>query len=256
MTRFFTCLPLGMLLLVGPVAGFAQQPADATSVAQPSPPALIIGSGDLIDVTMFDEPDLSGRYRVNEKGDLAMPLLGTIHVEGLTADQAAKLIEDRYVQAEILKPESSRATVVIEEYASQGITVTGEVKTAGVYPALGVRMLNDVVTAAGGLTTAAASKAIITHRNDPLHPTTVEYNPSALNPVIPQMQSSPATRLPFHVPASSMLAATWQNRAVICLMAAIRSLYRRLWRWPAARTKPRKCARCNWCAHSTAAERR
>ena len=114
-----------------------------------------------------------------------------MHVFGETADAAGTQIAKRYVQAEILKPENSYATVSIVEYASQGITVNGEVKNPGVYPALGVRMLNDVIAAAGGLAPTAASKVIITHSDDPAHPMTVTYDPEALNPKIPHLQVLP-----------------------------------------------------------------
>jgi polysaccharide export outer membrane protein len=153
--------------------------------------ALVIGSGDLIDVSMFDAPSLSGKFRVDQNGDLEMPLLESIHVAGLTADQAGKLIENRYIQAQILIPEGSRSTVFIEEYANQGITVSGEVKSPGVYPAFGVRMLNDVVTAAGGPTELAASKAIITRSGDRQHSVTVTYNPEVLPRVISETQIFP-----------------------------------------------------------------
>lgn len=165
--------------------------ASAATAGRPSPPALTIGPGDLVEVALFDAPELSGRFRVDDKGDIQVPLLGSVHVEGLTADQAASQIGKDYVAAQVLKPEASQATVFIEEYASQGITVSGEVKSPGVYPALGVRMLNDVITAAGGVTEYASSKVIITRRDDPDHPLTVEYDPEALKPVLPRVQILP-----------------------------------------------------------------
>lgn len=180
---------LEMVLLAKPMAAWAQSAGNAPPA--PAAPALTIGVGDLVDVVIYDSPELSGRFRVNEKGEVEMPLLGSVHVDGLTAEQAAKLIQDRYVAAEILQPESTRATVFIEEYASQGITITGEVKNAGVYPALGVRMLNDVLTAAGGVLPTASAKVIVTHRSAPQHAETVEYNPAALKPVIPAVQVFP-----------------------------------------------------------------
>lgn len=193
MRKSFMCaMLLGMVVLAAPFAAIAQQPEASTPAsAPPSAVPLTIGSGDLVEVAMYDAPELSGRFRVDEKGDIQVPLLGSIHVQGLTADQAAKIIQQQYVTAEILKPESSQATVFIEEYANQGITISGEVKTPGVYPALGVRMLNDVMAAAGGITVTASSRILITHRNDPQHPVTVEYNPTALKPVIPQVQILP-----------------------------------------------------------------
>lgn len=180
----------GMLLLFDPITGIGQQQPTISPTA-PAPVALTIGSGDLVDVMMYDAPELSGKFRVDEKGDVDMPLLGLIHVQGLTAEQTEKLIESRYVAAEILRPDAAQSTVFIEEYASQGITVTGQVKNPGVYPALGVRMLNDVVTAAGGVTNMASSDLVVTHRNDPQHPITVEYSPEAVNPVIPALQILP-----------------------------------------------------------------
>ena len=137
---------------------------------------------------MFENPDLSGRFRVDEKGEITIPLVGLVHVEGATAEEAAALIEKRFVEAQILQPAESHATVFIAEYATQGITVNGEVKSPGVYPALGVRKLNDVIAAAGGVTTAFAPQVVIAHSNDPGRPVTVDYNPAALKPVIPDVQ--------------------------------------------------------------------
>jgi polysaccharide biosynthesis/export protein len=192
MKSFVCAMLFAMVVLAAPVTVLAQQPAASTPApVPPSAPPLTIGSGDLVDVAMFDAPDLSGRFRVDEKGNIQLPLIGTIHAQGLTADQAAKLIQQQYVTAEILKPDSAQASFFIEEYANQGITITGEVRAPGVYPALGVRMLNDVVTAAGGVTVMASSKVLITHRDDPEHPVTVEYNPTALAPMIPPVQILP-----------------------------------------------------------------
>lgn len=178
-------------ILVLSAAGMVNAQGTPVAESQPSAPPLAIGSGDLIDIGVFDSPELSARLRVDQNGDVQPPLLGTVHVQGLTAEQAANEIQERYIQAEILKPESAQATVYIEEYANQGITVSGEVKTPGIYPAFGVRMLNDVITAAGGLTTLSASSAVITRRNDPDHPVTVAYNPQGLPPVVPDVQIDP-----------------------------------------------------------------
>ena len=179
---------ISVFLLVQASAGLAQQSGSAPPA---SAPPLRIGSGDLVEVSVYDSPDLSGRFRVNEKGDIAVPLLGPVHVEGETAEEAGRTVEKRFVDADILKPSNARATVFIAEYASQGITVSGEVKAGGLFPALGVRMFNDVMVAAGGVTQLAASQAIITRKGDPDHPIAVEYNPEALTPVIPQIQIFP-----------------------------------------------------------------
>ena len=176
------------LLCAQTMVGMAQQ----SSAASPNPvPPLRIGSGDLIEVSMFENPDLSGRYRVDEMGDITVPLIGRVQLAGMTAAEAATKIEQLYVEGQILLPANSHATVFIAEYATQGVTVNGEVKTPGVYPALGVHKLNDLIAAAGGITGFAASHVVITHKDDPGDPTTVEYNPAALKPIIPDVQIFP-----------------------------------------------------------------
>jgi polysaccharide export outer membrane protein len=177
-----------MVLLVQAGGGIAQQPS---SPAPASAPPLNIASGDLLEVSLFGEPDLSGRFRVNEKGDITVPLIGMLHVEGETAEKVATAIEQRYVEANILRPNAAYVTVFIAEYATQGIVVNGEVKTPGLYPALGIRKLNDVIAAAGGVTQFASTKVLIAHRNDPDNPVSLEYSPTALTPIIPQVQIFP-----------------------------------------------------------------
>jgi len=174
--------------LLQATAGPAQQSGNP---APASAPALRIGAGDLIELRVFDSPEMSGHFRVNEKGDVSVPLLGSVHVEGETAEEAGTTIEQSYADADILKPSKALVTVFIAEYATQGILVTGEVRSGGLFPALGVRMFNDVMIAAGGVTPAASSKVFIARRGDPEHPITVDYNPEALTPVIPQVQIFP-----------------------------------------------------------------
>ena len=150
MAKSFACAAaLCILFFTQAAAGRGQQSAGPMPAAAPP---LKIDSGDLIEVTMFENPDLSGRFRVDEKGEVTVPLIGRVHVKGATAEEVAATIEKRFVEAQILQPAESHATVFIAEYATQGITVNGEVKTPGVYPALGVRMLNDVIASAGGAT--------------------------------------------------------------------------------------------------------
>ena len=175
------------LLCAQTMVGIAQQ---SSAAVYPVPP-LMIGSGDLIEVSMFENPDMSGRYRVDEMGDITVPLIGRVHVAGMTANEAATKIEQLYVEDQILLPANSHASVFIAEYATQGITINGEVKLPGVYPALGVHKLNDLIAAAGGVTPLAASHVVITHKSDPGDPTTVEYNPSALKPIVPDVQVFP-----------------------------------------------------------------
>jgi polysaccharide export outer membrane protein len=136
---------------------------------------LQIGAGDLLDVDVFDTTELSRKLRVNELGAISLPVGGDIYVGGLTAAEAGRAIEGRFRQDDVLK--DPHVTVTILEYATQGVTVYGEVKNPGVYPLLGAHGVLDLISAAGGETPNAGSTVTITHRADPDHPVEASIQP-------------------------------------------------------------------------------
>ena len=154
---------------------FAQNVASLSPVTEPSAPlvggaahALQISAGDLLDVNVFDTVELSGRLRVDEHGTIALPLGGDLVVSGLTAEQAGHAIEKKLLDGDILK--DPHVSVTVLEYATQGVTVLGEVKNPGVYPLLGAHGLLDLISAAGGATSNAGKAVTVTHRADPNRP--------------------------------------------------------------------------------------
>src|SRR5579863_955304 len=163
------CLIVGALfalLLVSPAAMLAQI-TDASAQARhnmiPASPSLPISFGDLIQVNVFDSPELSASLRVSSKGEVELPLGGAVNVQGLTAAEAGAAIAARLKQAGILL--DPHVTVLIIEYQSQGVTVTGEVKSPGVYPLLGNRSVMDMIAMAGGLNENAGRVASVFHRD-------------------------------------------------------------------------------------------
>ncbi|HZD49111.1 MAG TPA: polysaccharide biosynthesis/export family protein, partial [Silvibacterium sp.] len=152
-----------------PQDGSPSQPqGDAQPQNTQRPPTIAIGAGDQIDVEVFDTPELSGPVRVSQTGEINLPVLGNIHVAGLTPNQAARKIEAALKSHGILI--EPHVTVAIAEYASQGATVTGEVRNPGLYPTLGSRRLLDMIALAGGVSPTAGRIATIIHRDDPHHP--------------------------------------------------------------------------------------
>jgi len=131
-----------------------------------------IGLGDLIEVSVFDTPEMSGQLRVDPSGNVTMPLLGSIHVAGMRTDEAQKLIQQKLVSAELVK--EPQVSVFIRDYATQGVSVWGEVKNPGVYPVLGNRRVSDVISMAQGTTPAAGFWATITRRADPNNPMRID----------------------------------------------------------------------------------
>jgi polysaccharide export outer membrane protein len=166
-----TLLLASAMLAFSAAGAMAQNPAAApASSAQ----ALRLSSGDLIELSVFDCPEFSGKLRVSAAGEVAVPVAGPVKVSGLTAEEAAGAIEDLLRSHDVLK--NPHATVFISEYATQGITVAGEVKNPGIYPLLGSHTLLDLISAAGGVTPRAGSAVTITHRSDSEHPEIVQIN--------------------------------------------------------------------------------
>jgi polysaccharide export outer membrane protein len=171
--RLAHALPVLVLGLMA-MATFAFGQQDAVSPV--SSPALRVSAGDLLAVDVFDTPELSARLRVSENGDVNLPVAGFTHVGGLTADEAATTIEQRLRDQNILK--HPHVEVFIQEYATQGVSVLGEVKNPGVYPDLGSHALLDFISVAGGITPTAGKAVTISHKNDPDHPTVVHLDNS------------------------------------------------------------------------------
>jgi polysaccharide export outer membrane protein len=136
-----------------------------------------IGAGDLVEMTVFDTPELSGKLRVSNTGDVILPLIGSLHVAGLNANDMQNLIRQKFMDGRFVK--DPQVTVFVSEYATEGVSVLGEVKAPGVYPALGAHNLVDYISLAGGLTPLAGTNITITHVGHPDEPEHVRISSAA-----------------------------------------------------------------------------
>jgi len=136
-----------------------------------------IGAGDLLEMSVFDTPELSGKLRVSNTGDISLPLVGSLHVDGMKAVEAQNLIRQEYIDGNFLK--DPQVTLFIAEYATQGVSVVGEVKTPGIYPAFGSHHLLDYLSVAQGLTPLAGTTIVITHAGHPDQPQSVKMTAGA-----------------------------------------------------------------------------
>jgi polysaccharide export outer membrane protein len=126
-------------------------------------PSMKLGSGDLIEVSVYNVPELAAKARIGNSGDVYLPLIDYVHVGGLTVEEAQVLIEKRLEDGGFVR--GAHVTIFLDESISQGITVLGEVTRPGIYPALGDRKLYDLISAAGGFTQAAGRKISIIRQN-------------------------------------------------------------------------------------------
>jgi polysaccharide export outer membrane protein len=162
--------------------------APASDFGRANAPAIFIGPGDMLSINVFETPELTASLRVSQTGDINLPVLGRVHVAGLTAQGAAVEIQDELKEKGLLI--DPHVTVSTTEFASQGATVFGEVRSPGVYPTLGSRRLLDMLALAGGVSNTAGRLVTIVHRGDPEHPIQVALQPTPAamreqkNPVI------------------------------------------------------------------------
>ncbi len=135
---------------------------------------LRIGPGDLIEVSVYGVPDFHQESRVNESGYVSLPLIGSVRIGGATSEEAQDLIGKSLVKGQYFR--DPHVMVTIKDFASQGVSVLGEVTRPGVYPMVGTRRLYDLISQAGGFTPKAGKLVTITHRDDPQNPEKVVMN--------------------------------------------------------------------------------
>jgi polysaccharide export outer membrane protein len=134
-------------------------PAGIVPAANENSSLLKLGPGDLLEVGVYNVPELATKARIGNSGDIYLPLIDYVHVGGLTVDEAQSLIQKRLEDGGFVR--SAHVTIFVDESASQGVTILGEVGKPGLYPALGDRKLYDMISVAGGFTPSAGRKVSI-----------------------------------------------------------------------------------------------
>ena len=128
------------LLISLPTSLFAQSSAGSNEVLKVN---------DMVRVTVYKEDDMTTEARISKTGDIALPLLGNIHVVGETVAEATAEIHDRLDKDYIINPQ---VTVTIMEYAPQWVTVLGEVEKQGqvtIPPEGGLDLMGAIALAGG-----------------------------------------------------------------------------------------------------------
>jgi polysaccharide export outer membrane protein len=118
-----------------------------------------VGPGDVLEVTVYDNPELSRIPTVQTNGGITYPLLGEIQVAGLTVSEVQRKITNLLAKDYLVNPQ---VEVKVREYQSQFVSVVGEMNSPGRKPLRGRTRLIDVLTEAGGFTPRASGEVLIT----------------------------------------------------------------------------------------------
>jgi polysaccharide export outer membrane protein len=109
-----------------------------------------IGGYDVLDIKVYEEPDLSREMvRVSADGHISFPFIGRVKVDTLSTSQVEKLISDKLAEGQYLLDPHLSVTVV--DYKSKNYMVLGSVKEPGSYPLQARERVLDAISRAGGI---------------------------------------------------------------------------------------------------------
>jgi len=106
-----------------------------------------VGAGDVLEIRVYGEEDLSKNYTLDRDGQIVVPYVGRVLVAGMTSNQVAQSLEKRLKDGFLIDPQ---VTVRVHEYRARPIQILGEVKEPGVYYLRGETDVHTLLARAGG----------------------------------------------------------------------------------------------------------
>lgn len=147
-------------------SGLTDTHSSATSAAY------TIGSGDVLNVLVWKEKELSQLVTVRPDGMISLPLLGDLPVIGKEPSQVEQMVQTR-LQSMVVEP---HVTVTVAEIHSRMVYITGEVARPGAYPLNNPITVLQLIAQAGGLTEFASRKKIqVIRANNKRDPQLLSY---------------------------------------------------------------------------------
>ena len=140
------CILLGAATAAGCTSYRPAPPATHQALQQP----YLLGAGDRVRITVFEQPSLTNSYAVDQSGHISFPLVGAVPARGKTTKQIEKAVADKLRQGYLRDPDVS---VEVDEY--RPVFVMGEVGVAGQYPYLPGLTAQKAIATAGGFTSRA-----------------------------------------------------------------------------------------------------
>lgn len=171
MRKFITALALAALASTS-LASAQTVPSGTSSVAaaataSPQPvsaralPGYTLGIGDQVRITVYNEPALTGEFKVTDVGDISFPLIGNVKAEGKGLADLQQMIGDRLAKGYVRDPKVS-----IEMVQYRPFYILGEVNKPGEYAFRVGLFVDQAVAAAGGYTYRGNTKKVFLRRAD------------------------------------------------------------------------------------------
>lgn len=148
---------------------------DEDTHSSPMISSYTIGPEDTLDITVFEEKDLSGKFKVAPDGTVAMPLVGAISVQDKTLREAETIIAEAYKKGYLKDP---KVSIEIEE--TRPFFILGEVRRPGSYNYIGNMNILQAVAISGGFTYRANKDKIEIIRGDNKNPSQYDVNTNTI----------------------------------------------------------------------------
>jgi polysaccharide export outer membrane protein len=159
-------LVVALVALMLSAAGATCSLADATTLPPPDlEKTEVLGVGDVVEVRIFNEAELSGTHQISEQGTIRLPLVGAVLSAGLSPDELSAAIAAAY-NAQYLK--RAEVSLFVKERNSQKVFVLGQVSKPGPVVIAGRRItVIEAIAQAGGTSKLGdASRVVLTREND------------------------------------------------------------------------------------------
>ena len=199
-----------------PLPSTAVQPAQTQSAAVPSD--YRVGPQDVLIITVYGEPQLSGKFRIDADGTFPFQYLGRVHADDLTLAQIETALKKGLADGYLRNPQIS---VEIDQYHSQNVFVMGEVRAPNKYSLPGNSTLMDILTLAGSTTPNAGHWVLVNHSRRGVGPAPLQDSTSVadLKINLADIQSGKAQNIRIEdgdtifVPKADRIYVTGQVRA-------------------------------------------
>lgn len=130
-----------------------------------SPPveSTTVAAGDVFTMQIVGEHELPTMYQVDSNGDVRLPYIHSVHVDGLEPQQIAELVRKRLIEEKILSDPS--IVIRVEQYRSKSLVILGQVSKPGRYVFTpGITLLQAVSLAGGFNSTAKSDRVLLTRK--------------------------------------------------------------------------------------------
>ena len=153
-----------LLAVAAASAGATCGATEATHLPPPESKQLdMLGPGDVIEVRLYNEPELSGTHQISDNGTVRLPLIGAMAAAGRTPDELAFQIGAAYNERYL---KDADVSLFVKEHTSRKVYVLGQVAKPGPYPFGGRMTIIDAVALAGGTTKLADANGTLVTRDN------------------------------------------------------------------------------------------